>query len=121
MSLTIKIAVFYGAPILALALAIAGFAWLLVRVRRGVTSRPRAAALYAGTLLLPIASVVVVWATAELASYLDVASGPYAWNGSAPLELFFALLPIAAYVGIPVVALVILFWIVLALGGRSRP
>jgi len=119
MWLTIKIGVFYGAPILALVLAIAYFAWLLRRVRRGTTRRAKAAVLYAGTLLLPIASVVVVWATAELASYLAVASAPEAWDSGASLQLFIGLLPIAAYVGVPIAALAVLFWVVLALSGAA--
>ena len=119
MWLTVKIGVFYGAPILALVLAIACFAWLMRRVRRGSTRRAKAAMLYAGTLLLPIASVVVVWATAELASYFAVASAPQAWDSAASLQLFIGLLPIAAYVGIPIAALVVLFWVVLALSSAA--
>ena len=113
MWLAIKIGAFYGAPILAVVLAIAYLAVLLVRVRRGTTSRGKAAAYYAGTLLLPIAAVIVVWGTAELASYFAVASGQFVWDGGAALQVFLDLLPIAIYVGAPIAVLVISFWLTL--------
>jgi hypothetical protein len=113
--LGIKIAVLYGAPILAVVLAIAYFAVLLVRVRRGTLSRGKAAALYSGTLLLPVAAVIVVWGTAELASYFTVASDRVVWDGSAALQVLIGLLPIAAYAGAPIAVLVVLFWLTLAL------
>lgn len=115
MWLGIKIAVLYGAPILAVVLAIAYFAALLVRVRRGTLSRGKAAALYSGTLLLPVAAVIVVWGTAELASYFTVASDRFVWDGSAALQVLIGLLPIAAYAGAPIAVLVVLFWLTLAL------
>lgn len=119
MWLAIKIAVFYGAPILAVVLAIAYFAVLLIRARRGAISRRKAAALYAGTLLLPVAAVIVVWGTAELASYFSVASDRFAWDGSAALQLLIGLLPIAAYVGAPIAVLVVSFWLTLAVWKSS--
>jgi hypothetical protein len=114
MWLAIKIGVFYGAPIVAVVLAIAWFAVLLVRVRRGAISRGRAAALYPATLLLPVAALIAVWGTAELASYFAVPSGQYVWDGSAALQFLTGLLPYAAYAATPIAVLVALFWAVLA-------
>lgn len=114
MWLAIKIAVFYGAPILAVVLAIAYFAVLLIRVRRGTINRRKAAALYSSTLLLPVAAVIVVWSTAELASYFAVGSDRFVWDGSAALQLMIGLLPIAAYAGAPIAVFVLSFWLTLA-------
>jgi len=114
MWLTIKIGVFYGAPILAVLLAAACFVGLLRRVRRGATGRARAALYYAATLLLPLATIGVLWATAQLASYASVASGQHVWDSGAAIALFIGLLPVAGYVGIPIAALVVLFWVTLA-------
>jgi len=121
MWLTIKIGVFYGAPILAVLLAAACFAGLLRRVRRGATRRARAALYYAATLLLPLATIGVLWATAQLASYASVPSGQYVWDSGAAIALFIGLLPVAGYVGIPIAALVVLFWLTLAAGARTAP
>ena len=115
MWLAIKIAVFYGAPILAVVLAIAYFAVILIRVRRGTINRRKAAALYSSTLLLPVAAVIVVWSTAELASYFAAGSDRFVWDGSAALQLMIGLLPIAAYAGAPIAVLVVSFWLTLAL------
>jgi len=93
-------------------LAIAYFVILLVRVRRGALSRGKAAALYTVTLLLPVAALIVVWGTAELAS--AVSSGHYVWDGSAAVQLLISLLPLAVYVAIPIAILVLLFWSILA-------
>jgi hypothetical protein len=116
--ITIRIAVLYGAPVLAVALAAAVFAWLLVRVRRGTLRPARAAARYPLALLLAPAAVAVVWATAELAAYFSVPAGGYAWDAGEALALLRALLPIAAYVGIPVAALTVAFWIVVWTGRK---
>ena len=115
----IKVGVFYGAPVVALVLAIACIVLLLVRARRGTLSRGRAAALYPLTLLLPVAALIVVWGTAELASYFAVSSGRYVWDGSAALQFLIGLLPLAAYVGIPIAALVVLFWAILAFSKQA--
>jgi hypothetical protein len=115
MWLGIKIAVLYGAPILAVVLAMAYFAVLLVRVRRGTLSRGKAAALYPITLLLPFAAVILVWGTAELASYFTVASDRFVWDASAAWEVLIGLLPIAAYAGAPIAVLAVAFWLTLAL------
>ncbi len=119
MWLAIKIGVFYGAPIAAVGLAIAWFALLLVRVRRGALSRGRAAALYPLTLLLPVAALIAVWGTAELASYFSVPSGQYVWDGSSAVEFLIGLLPLAAYVGTPIAVLVVLFWAILAFSKQA--
>ena len=110
----IKIGVFYGAPIVALVLAIVYFAVLLIRVRRGTIGRKKAALLYSSTLLLPVATLIVVWGTAELAGYFAVPSGHYVWDGSAAVQFLISLLPLAGYVGIPIAVLVVLFWSALA-------
>lgn len=121
MWLGIKIAVFYGAPVLAVVLAIAYFPVLLRRVRRGTVSRGKAAARYATTLLLPVAAVIVVWGTAELASYFSVGSDRYVWDVRAALDVLIGLLPIAAYAGAPVAVLVVLFWLMLSRSGSKTP
>ena len=88
-------------------------ALLLRRVRRGTLWPARAAALYPLALLLAPAAVALIWATAELASYFSVPAGGFVWDSGEALVLLQALLPIAAYVGIPIAALVIVFWITL--------
>ena len=114
MLLWIKIAVLYGAPIVAVLLAVVFFAVLLMRVRRGAMTRGRAAAFYPLVLLLPAVTLVVVWGTAELASYLAVPSGRYAWDAHAALDVLTGLLPIAGYVAAPIALLVVAFWVALA-------
>lgn len=115
MWLWVKIAVLYGAPSLAVALAMAYFAVLLVRVRRGTLTRGKAAARYATTLLLPLAAVIVVWGTAELASYFTIAFRRFAWDAGAAWEVLIGLMPLAAYAGAPIAILVVAFWLTLAL------
>lgn len=112
----LKIGVFYGAPIVAVALAVAYFVVLLLRVRRAGLGRSKAALLYAWTLLLPIAVVVTVWGTAELAGYFAAASDGFAWNSSASISFLLSLFPLAGYVGVPIAALNVVFWATLALG-----
>ncbi|MBI4195034.1 MAG: hypothetical protein HY526_08150 [Betaproteobacteria bacterium] len=114
MLLALKIGVFYGAPLVALVLAIAYFVVLLVRVRRGAIGRKKAAVRYSSTLLLAPATLIVVWGTAELTGYFAVPSGQYVWNASAAMDSLISLLPIAAYVGIPIAVLVLAFWSALA-------
>ena len=121
MWLAIKIGVFYGAPIVALVLAIVYFAALLIRVRRGTIDRKKAAVLYSSTLLLPVATLIVVWGTAELAGYFAVPAGRYVWDGSAAVQFLIGLLPLAAYVSILIAVLVVLFWSVLAFRRRHDP
>jgi hypothetical protein len=113
MLLWIKIAVLYGAPIIAVLVAIVFLVVLLLRVRRGAITRGRAAAVYPVVLLLPVATLLIVWGTAEIASYLAVPSGRYAWDASAALDVLVSLLPIAGYVAAPIALLVVALWITL--------
>jgi hypothetical protein len=115
MLLAIKIGVFYGAPIVALILAVAYFAVLLVRVRRGAIDRKKAAARYSATLLLPVATLLVVWGTAEATGYF----AQYAWDAGAALESLISLLPIAGYVGMPIAVLVVCFWAAVVFSPRA--
>jgi hypothetical protein len=114
-----RIAVLYGAPVVAVAAAIAYLVALRLRVRRGALGRARAAALCPLALLLAPVAVAAIWATAELASYFSVPAGSYAWDAAEALALLDALLPIAAYVGIAIAVLVVVFWITLAAWKRS--
>lgn len=117
--LALKIGVFYGTPIAAIVFAVIYFAVLLIRVRRGLIARRRAAALYSGVLLLPLATLVIVWATAELTGYFAAASETRAWDLGAAINTLIGLLPIALYVGAPIAALVVLFWLLLAFSKAS--
>lgn len=106
---------------MALLFAIGYFAVLFVRVRRGRMAGRQAAVRYSFTLLLPVAVVLVVWTTAEVAGYFAVPSGQYAWDGGAALEVLISLLPLGAYVGVPIAVLVVSFWSALAFGaGRAQ-
>ena len=106
----IRIAVFYGAPIIAVGVAILYFALLLLRVRRA-TIEPRKAALrYTSVLLLPFAAVLVIWAAGEASSYL-ASSEDFHWDAEASRAFLMSLLPLGAYVGAPIVALVVTFWL----------
>jgi hypothetical protein len=120
MLLWIKIGVLYGAPVLAVVLAMLYFVVLLLRVRRGTVTPRRAATRYPLTLLLAPATVLVVWGTAEIASYLSVASGRYVWGAGAAWEVLVSLLPIAGYVAAPIALLIAAFWATLALRNK-RP
>jgi hypothetical protein len=64
--------------------------------------------------------VALIWGTAELASYLSVPAGGFVWDAGEALALLRALLPVAAYVGIPVAALTVVFWITLWAAGRKQ-
>jgi hypothetical protein len=119
MLLAIKIGVFYGAPIVALILAVAYFVVLLVRVRRGTIDRKQAAARYSATLLLPVATLIVIWGTAEVAGYFAYPSGQYAWDARVAVDSLLSLLPIAVYVGIPIAVLVVSFWAAVAFSRRA--
>lgn len=114
MLLWIKIAVLYGAPVIAVLIAVVFFVVLLLRVRRGGMTRGKAAAVYPVVLLLPVATLLIVWGTAEVASYLAVPSGRYVWDTHGALDVLVGLLPIAGYVAAPIALLVVAFWITLA-------
>ena len=116
MSIALRIGVFYGAPIVAIAVAMIYFAVLLLRVRRGVVPARRAASRFTLVLLLPIVVVLIIWAAGELASYL-AAPDHFAFDPVASRDFAVSLLPLAAYVAAPLFALVIAFW---AIAGAPR-
>jgi hypothetical protein len=118
MLLWIKIGILYGAPVVAVLLAIVYFVVLLLRVRRGDITPARAAGRYPLVLLLAPATVLVVWSTAEIASYLSVPSGRYVWNAGAAWEVLVSLMPIAGYVAAPITLLIAAFWATLALRNK---
>lgn len=103
---------------LAVVLAVAWFAMLLVRVRRGTMGTRKAAALYPLALLFPLAAVLMIWLVGELANYLALPSGQRVWDGAAALQFLMGLLPIAGYVAIPIAVLIVVFWTTLAMSKR---
>jgi hypothetical protein len=115
MWLTIKIGMFYGAPALALLLALAAFVALLLRVRRGRLSRRQAMLRYLWTLLLPPAAVLLIWLTGEAAGYFSSTLERYVWDPGISLNLLRGLLPLGLYVAAVIAALQLLFWVVLSL------
>jgi hypothetical protein len=112
--LAVKVGVFYGTPLAAIVLALVYFVVLGVRVRRGTIARRRAAVLYSGVLLLPLATLAIVWVTAELTGYFAAGPGTQAWDPGAAVETLIGLLPIALYVGAPIAVFAVLFWLLLA-------
>jgi len=110
MWIAVRIGVLYAAPVAAIAIAIAYFIVLFLRVRRGAISRERAALRYASVLLLPIAVIVVVWGAGEISSYL-AASEDYRWDAEGSRSFLLSLLPLGLYVGVPIAGLVVLFWL----------
>jgi hypothetical protein len=119
MLLWIKIGILYGAPVAAVVLAMVYFVVLWLRVRRGSLTTGQAAARYPLTLLLAPATVLVVWGTAEIASYLSVPSGRYVWDAGTAWEVLVSLMPIAGYVAAPIALLIVAFWIALALRNKA--
>lgn len=115
MWITLKIGVFYGAPALAVVLALAWLAVLLLRVRRGQVTRPGAALRACWVLALPVAAVVLIWFTGEVAGYFSSTVEHFVWDPQRSFGLLRGLLPIGIYVGAAIAALLVLFWIVLAL------
>lgn len=113
--LTLKIGVFYGAPVLAVVLALAWFAGLLLRVRRGEMTRRRAALRYGWTLLLPFGAVLLIWLTGEIAGYFSSTVQHFSWDPEISLGFLLGLLPLGLYVGAVILALQPLFWISLSL------
>lgn len=121
MWLTLKIGMFYGAPILAVLLALLGFVVLLLQVRRGRLARSRAALQYGWALLLPVLAVLLIWLTGELAGYFSSPVERFVWDAELSLNLLRGLLPLGFYVGAAILALQVLFWIALSLlGDRSQ-
>jgi hypothetical protein len=119
MWLYLRIGVLYAAPALAVLIAAAAFVVLLRRVRRGELERARAARLYAATLLLPLAAIVVVWLVGEASSYFAAGAGEFVWDPGTSLRFLVGLLPLASYVAAPIAVLVAAFWLTLALA-RDR-
>ncbi len=113
--LTLKIGVFYGAPVLAVVLALAWFVGLLLRVRRGEMTRRRAALRFGWTLLLPVGAVLLIWLTGEITGHFSSTVQRFSWDPQIALDLLLGLLPLGLYVGAVILALQPLFWICLSL------
>ena len=120
MWITLKIGMFYGAPILAVVLALLWFVVLLLRVRRGQITRPRAALCYGWALVLPAFAVLLIWLTGEIAGYFSSSVERFVWDPELSWQLLLGLLPIGLYVGAAILALQLLFWITVSLM-RVRP
>jgi len=115
MWITLKIGMFYGAPILAVVLALAWFVVLLLRLRRGQVTRPQAALRYAWALVLPVLAVLLIWLTGEIAGYFSSSVERFVWDPELSWQLLLGLLPLGLYVGAAILALQLLFWIAVAL------
>ena len=105
MWLAIRIGVLYAAPVLAVAIAIVCCVRLWRGVRRGNLPRSAAIGRFAWLLLLPVAVVLAVWATGEVASYIAVGGGAYAFDADASMQFLWSLAPLAGYVALPIVLL----------------
>ncbi len=110
MWIAVRIGVLYAAPIVAIVVAIAYFIVLFLRVRRGAISGEKAALRYASMLLLPVVVIAVVWGAGEFSSYL-AAPQDYRWDAQSSWSFLVSLLPIGAYVGVPIATLVFAFWL----------
>src|SRR4030095_11680763 len=117
MSTLLRVGVFYGAPVVAVVWAIAYFVVVVRRWRRGILPRSSAALRYASTLLLPVVAVLAIWATAEISSYL-ASAGSFEWDRAASIDVLRSLLPIGGYVALPIVALNMVLWVLLARAGH---
>jgi len=117
MPILIKIAILYGAPGLAVVLAVVAFVVSYLRVRAGKRTRASAIATYAATLLLPFLALLVVWLASDVSSFREAAPGA-SWSDYRPsIDLLKALLPLAGYLLIPIALLNVAFWVV----ARPRP
>jgi len=110
MWIAVRIGVLYGAPIIAIGVAILYFGVLLLRVRRGALDAKKAPLRYASMLVLPFVVVLIVWGAGEISSYL-AAPGDYRWDPELSRAFLLSLLPLGAYVGAPIAALVVAFWV----------
>jgi hypothetical protein len=112
MPILVKIAILYGAPALAILVAVVAFVVAFRDVRSGRQSRSRAGLRYAATLLLPFAAWLLVWLASDVSSFREAA--PQAsWDTYRPsIGLLLALLPLAVYLLVPVALLNIAFWLV---------
>ena len=115
MWLHIKIGMFYGAPVLALLLALAALVRLGLRVRCGQLSRSQALLCALWTLLLPVAAVLLIWLTGEAAGYFSSPLERYVWDAGISLSLLRALLPVGFYIAAAVGGLLLLFGLALSL------
>ncbi|MBX9905787.1 MAG: hypothetical protein K2Y31_15665 [Burkholderiales bacterium] len=115
MWITLKIGMFYGAPILAVVLAMLWFVMLLLRVRRGQLRRSQAALRYVWALVLPVFAVLLIWLTGEIAGYFSSSVERFVWDAELSLQLLLGLLPLGFYVGAAILVLQLLFWIALSL------
>jgi len=120
MWLTLKIGMFYGAPVIALLLAFVALVWLVLRVRRGQLSRGQAALRSLWTLLLPLPSVLLIWLTAEIAGRFSSPLERPVWDAEVSLSLLRALLPVGLHVAAAIAGLLLLFGVVLSLC-RHKP
>lgn len=120
MWLTVKIGMFYGAPVLALLLALAVLVLLWLRARRGRISRLQAALRSLWTLLLPASAVLLIWLTGEIAGYFSAPRERYIWDAEISLNLLLALLPVGVYLAAAIGGLLLLFWIALSLNCVKR-
>jgi hypothetical protein len=105
MWIALRIGVLYAAPVIAVLGALAYFAVLWRRVRRGELPRARAVRKFAWMLLLPVDVVLVVWATGEVASYFAVGGDQYAFDSAASAHFLWSLAPLAGYVFVPIAVL----------------
>lgn len=105
----VRIGVFYAAPVIAIGVAVAYFAVLMLRVRRGAIDGSKAALRYTTTLLLPVAVILIIWGAGEIASYF-AAPGDFQFDVDASRAFFVTVLPLGIYVGVPIFALVVAFW-----------
>lgn len=115
MGIALRIAVLYATPVIAVVLALVCFVVLWRRVRRGALPRGLAARRFAWLLLLPLAVVLVVAGTGEVASYLAVGD-QYAFDPGAMLHLLWSLRSLALYVMAPIVVLLVILLLT-----RERP
>ena len=120
MWIAVRIGVLYAAPIVAIVLAVAYFIVLFLRARRGAISREKAALRYTSVLLLPIIVIVIVWGAGEVSSYF-ASPQDYRWDWEASRLFLQSLLPLGAYVGAPIAALVIGFWFAVKASTPSQP
>ena len=116
----IKVGVLYAAPIVSMILAVAYFAMLLVRVHRGKLAKSQAALRFATTFLLPLIVLVVVWGTGEIAGRLAGATRQFEWDPDASLQFLASLLPLVAYMYVPVIVLNAALWMWMAFSPSLR-
>lgn len=121
MWLSIKIAVFYGAPVAAVLAALLLMVVLALRVRNGRLPRRRAGLLFLWAWLAPAAALLLIVLTGEVAGYFSSTVTQYQWDGQRMLGLLQGVLPLAAYVAAAVLALhllllALLLWLPLRAG-----